>query len=65
MTDQPKSRRGFGGMDRERVREIARLGGAAVPGEKRAFFKDRALAASAGSAGGSASSGGGRPKVTE
>lgn len=63
MTDapKPKSRRGFASMDPERRREIARKGGASVPGEKRSFAKDRALAASAGALGGIASRSGGRP----
>jgi general stress protein YciG len=39
-------------MDPERQRAIARKGGASVPAEKRTFSVDRALAASAGSAGG-------------
>jgi hypothetical protein len=45
--------RGFAAMDRDRRREISRLGGAAVPGDKRTFAKDRDLAASAGRKGGS------------
>jgi general stress protein YciG len=47
-------------MNPERRREIARKGGASVPGEKRSFAKDRDLAASAGRKGGEASRGGGR-----
>ena len=46
--------RGFAAMKPELRREIARRGGAAVPGEKRAFAKDRDLAASAGRKGGEA-----------
>ena len=42
---KPKSRRGFAAMNPERRREIARKGGASVPGEKRSFAKDRDLAA--------------------
>ena len=54
------SKRGFASMDPERQREIARKGGASVPGEKRSFAKDRDLAASAGRKGGESSRGGGR-----
>lgn len=57
---KPKSRRGFAAMKPERRREIARKGGASVPGEKRSFAKDRDLAASAGRKGGESSRGGGR-----
>jgi general stress protein YciG len=59
----PRSRRGFAAMDPERRREIARKGGASVPGEKRSFTRDRDLAANAGRKGGSSSRGGGRPPV--
>ena len=52
------SRRGFASMDPERQREIARKGGASVPGEKRSFSQDRSLAAEAGRKGGEASHGG-------
>ncbi|MDP1641826.1 general stress protein [Phenylobacterium sp.] len=58
--DPPRARRGFAAMNPERRREIARKGGASVPGEKRSFAKDRDLAASAGRKGGEASRGGGR-----
>lgn len=57
----PKARRGFAAMNPERRREIARKGGASVPAEKRSYFKDRDLAASAGRTGGEASRG--VPKV--
>ena len=57
-TAKPKSRRGFAAMNRE----IARKGGASVPGEKRSFAKDRDLAASAGRKGGESSRGGGRSR---
>lgn len=57
------SRRGFASMDPERQREIARKGGASVPGEKRSFSRDRRLAAEAGRKGGEASHGA-RPPVT-
>jgi len=56
----PANRRGFAAMDPERRREIAKRGGAAVPGEKRSFAQNRDLAANAGRKGGSASKGGGR-----
>jgi general stress protein YciG len=64
ITETPKkpALRGFACMTPERRREIARKGGAAVPANKRSFSKDAKLAASAGSKGGSASRGGGRPK---
>ena len=48
-----KHKRGFASMSPERRREIARLGGKAVPPEKRSFSKDRQLATCAGSIGGS------------
>ena len=53
MTEEPKLR-GFASLDPERRKEIARLGGKSVPPEKRSFFQNRALAASAGSIGGKA-----------
>lgn len=49
-----KSRRGFAAMDPEKLREIARKGGAAVPGHLRSFSQDRTLAAEAGTKGGRA-----------
>lgn len=49
--------RGFAAMDKDRQREIARMGGAAVKAEDRSFSKDRALAAEAGRKGGEASAG--------
>ncbi len=66
-TDQskPRARRGFAAMNPERRREIARKGGASVPGEKRSFAKDRDLAAAAGRKGGEASRGGGRTRIRE
>jgi general stress protein YciG len=63
-TGLPLQRRGFAAMDPEKRREIAKKGGASVPQEKRAFHKDRKLAASAGSKGGTISAGGGRRKAT-
>ena len=53
----PRARRGFAAMSPERRREIARKGGASVPGEKRSFAKDRDLAATAGRKGGESSRG--------
>lgn len=47
-----KSRRGFAGMDPETQRRIARMGGSAVPAEKRSFSKNAKLAAEAGRLGG-------------
>jgi hypothetical protein len=49
---KPKSTRGFASMTPERRREIARLGGRAVPAEKRSFSTDPTLASSAGRKGG-------------
>lgn len=63
-TIKPRARRGFAAMSPDRRREIARKGGASVPGEKRSFAKDRDLAASAGRKGGEASRGGGRVALT-
>lgn len=62
---RPKQRRGFACMSPEKRRAIAAKGGASVPGEKRSFFKDRQLAALAGSTGGAMSRGGGRPRKAE
>ena len=64
-TGKPRARRGFAAMNPERRREIARKGGASVPGEKRSFAKDRDLAAAAGRKGGEASRGGGRTRGRE
>lgn len=62
-TEAPEARkRGFGAMSPERRREIASRGGAAVPGHKRSFAKDRAQAAEAGRKGGQTSK---RPKTGE
>lgn len=52
-TSNVRAKRGFAVMSADRRREVAAKGGAAVPPEKRSFSKDRALAASAGKAGGS------------
>ena len=52
MDEKPKALRGFAAMSPERRKEIARLGGASIPPEKRAFSKNRDLASNAGRAGG-------------
>jgi uncharacterized protein len=44
--------RGFASMDTERQRQIASMGGKAVPDEKRSFSQNRLLAAAAGRKGG-------------
>ncbi len=62
MDRKTPARRGFAAMDKDRQREIARKGGAAVPDEKRSFSQDRDLAANAGRKGGEASHGGGRKR---
>ena len=46
------SNRGFASMDQERQRQIASMGGKAVPDSKRSFSQNRALAAQAGRKGG-------------
>src|SRR5579872_4919738 len=46
------SHRGFASMDAERQRQIASMGGKAVPDEKRSFSQNRRLAAEAGRKGG-------------
>jgi len=46
------SNRGFASMDAERQRQIASMGGKAVPDSKRSFSQNRALAAQAGRKGG-------------
>lgn len=55
MTDErsEKPKRGFASMSREQRRLIAMKGGRSVPDEKRAFSRDRKLAAAAGRKGGS------------
>jgi general stress protein YciG len=63
-TPKTKVLRGFAVMDPEKVREIARKGGASVPDEKRSFSQNRELAAAAGKKGGEASQGGGRHPKT-
>ena len=57
--DGRTSNRGFASMDAERQREIASMGGKAVPDSKRSFSQNRRLAAEAGRKGGQASHGGG------
>jgi uncharacterized protein len=52
MNDAEKPRRGFASMDPEKQRAIARMGGLAVPGDKRSFSNNRELAAEAGKKGG-------------
>ena len=51
------SHRGFASMNTERQRQIASMGGKAVPDEKRSFSQNRRLAAEAGRKGGQASGG--------
>ena len=46
------SQRGFASMNAERQRQIASMGGKAVPDEKRSFSQNRRLAAEAGRKGG-------------
>lgn len=46
------SRRGFGSMPKDRLREIAAKGGAAVPAAKRSFSTDREHAQASGRRGG-------------
>ena len=48
------NKRGFSSISPERRREIASMGGKAVPREKRSFSQDRELASAAGRKGGSA-----------
>lgn len=47
-----KQSKGFRNISAERRREIASMGGKAVPSEKRAFSKSRKLAVKAGRKGG-------------
>ena len=57
MTDgreKPKAKRGFASIPAERRREIAAMGGKAVPNNKRSFAKSPELAAAAGKKGGEA-----------
>ena len=57
ITGKPLQKRGFAAMDAAKRKAIARKGGAAVPAEKRAFHKNRKLAAEAGAKGGTISTG--------
>ena len=57
--DGRTSNRGFASMNTERQRQIASMGGKAVPDEKRSFSQNPELAAEAGRKGGQASHGGG------
>jgi len=50
--DGRTSNRGFASMDADRQREIASMGGKAVPDSKRSFSQNRRLAAEAGRKGG-------------
>lgn len=52
IENKPKAKRGFASMTPERLAEVARKGGLAMPSEKRAYSKDRELAANAGRKGG-------------
>lgn len=53
MTEGKKSRRGFASMTPERRRELASMGGKAVPASKRTFT-DKKRASEAGRKGGKA-----------
>jgi uncharacterized protein len=52
IENSEKPKRGFAAMDPERRCAIAKLGGAAVPAEKRTFSKKRNVASAAGTKGG-------------
>lgn len=54
-TTNDKSKRGFAKMDPERLKVISQKGGLSVAKGNRSFSRDRDLAASAGSKGGSSS----------
>lgn len=60
--DKPKGKRGFGSMSIERRREIAAMGGRAVPADKRSYSQNPDLAASAGRKGGENGVGRGKNK---
>src|SRR5256714_15368015 len=55
--DGRTSNRGFASMNTERQRQIASMGGKAVPDEKRSFSQNRRLAAEAGRKGGQSAPG--------
>eukprot|EP01041_Mallomonas_annulata_P036665 gene36665-biopygen28687 len=57
VSETPRAKRGFAAMTLERRLEIARKGGASVPGEKRSFALNRDLAVTAGRKGGEISRG--------
>lgn len=52
MVEEPKKLRGFALLSKERMREIASMGGKAVKPEQRSFFTNRSLAATSGRIGG-------------
>lgn len=52
MTDAPKKKQGFACLSPERRREVAAMGGKAVPAAKRAYSRDNALARASGLKGG-------------
>lgn len=59
------SKMGFASMPIEKRREIASMGGKAVPPDRRSFSRNAQLAAEAGRKGGKVSRGGGRrPRAT-
>lgn len=60
-----KGRQGFASMTPEQRRAISRKGGASVPGAKRSFYLNRALATEAGRKGGTVGHGGGRPAKSD
>ena len=53
-SSKPSGKRGFAALSPERRREIAKMGGKAVPKEKRSFSTNKKLASDAGSRGGKA-----------
>ena len=55
--DGRTSNRGFASMKQERQKQIASMGGRAVPDEKRSFSQNRQLASEAGRKGGYSSHG--------
>jgi general stress protein YciG len=59
MTEPSRTHlRGFASLSPERRKEIATLGGASVPADRRSFSQNRELARMAGKKGGEASHGG-------
>lgn len=65
MAESRISKRGFASMSPEQRAAISRKGGASVPGAKRSFYLNRALATEAGRKGGFAGHGGGRPAKSD